>query len=252
MIFACVVCLPLVLKNASKAALNSFHVLNFCLLVLASILFGGKLIHYLQYRFAIGFLPPSSVALFSPAFFQKSLSSISGLLSGFILIAIYCRCYRLPLLRTLDFLFPYAMLGYAVMRIFGCFMAGCCFGIPTDFPLAVTFPPATPAGQWFPGTKLHPVQLYYGISAIAIFFFLRIIDKRHLKDGDTALFGLMLYGFMNFMLAFFRGDYTLKITFLILDLRIGQFFHGLLFLFSSLTMTSRKIFERYNKAMPKS
>jgi len=70
-------------------------------------------------------------------------SSIYGaFLVVFPLIWLYARSQRASPLRFLDGGAPAMALGEAMTRV-GCFLNGCCYGIPWNGPLAVVFPPAS-------------------------------------------------------------------------------------------------------------
>lgn len=51
----------------------------------------------------------------------------------------------------------------------GCFLAGCCHGLPTTLPWGVTYPQGTPAELAFgPGVAVHPYPLYEAALLTAI------------------------------------------------------------------------------------
>lgn len=113
-------------------------------------------------------------------------------------------------LRYADAAVPGVALGYAVYRI-GCFINGCCFGIPTDLPWGVTFGPGTEAfaSQVAQGLisseaartlSVHPTQLYHAALGLAAFFILR----RH--SGSRLALALALYGGGRFGIEFFRAE----------------------------------------------
>lgn len=108
---------------------------------------------------------------------------------------------------TADICGPAIALGQAIGRI-GCFMAGCCYGRPTELPWAVTF--TDPAAAEIVGTPLgiplHPVQLYESFSCLALFFFLVWLSRRKRFDGQVILAYSMLYAVIRFFLEFVRGD----------------------------------------------
>jgi phosphatidylglycerol:prolipoprotein diacylglycerol transferase len=62
--------------------------------------------------------------------------ALAGASLAFILFA---RRHKLPMLATADLVAPSLAIGLAFGRI-GCFLNGCCYGGPTDWPWAVTFP----------------------------------------------------------------------------------------------------------------
>jgi phosphatidylglycerol:prolipoprotein diacylglycerol transferase len=87
----------------------------------------------------------------------------------------------------------------------GCFLAGCCYGKPTDSWLGVTFSDASCYADP-KNTPLHPTQLYeatYIFIVLVILFYLR--DKRRFY-GQLFLIYLSLYAIGRSILELFRGD----------------------------------------------
>lgn len=99
------------------------------------------------------------------------------LLATFTAIAL-AGLWKLPLWRLADSAVPALVVGQVLMRT-GCFLRGCCFGLPTDLPWGVTFPMGSPAWtqQLLDGTTgifgfmgevrpVHPTQLYEMAGAV--------------------------------------------------------------------------------------
>lgn len=82
----------------------------------------------------------------------------------------------------------------------GCFLAGCCYGKPTDSILGVYFPDNIPAGIFHDNEKCLPTQLFEALSLIIIF----LIVQRCRKKFDVYI---ALYAVARFIIEFFRGDY---------------------------------------------
>ena len=87
----------------------------------------------------------------------------------------------------------------------GCFMAGCCYGKPTESFLGVTFTDV--ACQARPlNVPLHPTQLYeafYIFAVMIVLLFLRRVKRFY---GQLFLVYLMLYAVGRFILEYLRGD----------------------------------------------
>jgi phosphatidylglycerol:prolipoprotein diacylglycerol transferase len=60
----------------------------------------------------------------------------------------------------------------------GCFLNGCCFGRPTSGPFGMVFPEGSQAGSVFPGTAIHPTQLYVVADNLLIVGLLLLIERR--------------------------------------------------------------------------
>jgi len=84
----------------------------------------------------------------------------------------------------------------------GCFMAGCCYGIPYDGPLAVVFPEGSFAIH---GIKLFPVQLVEAVCLILISLIVFILTVK-VKSRFTVEAYLILYSILRFFLEHYRYD----------------------------------------------
>ena len=119
----------------------------------------------------------------------------------------YIRRKRLPLLPTADFLIVGLPLGHAFGRI-GCFLAGCCYGRPTDMPWGVTFTdPHSLVAPELLGMHLHPTQLYEAAGNLILFFLLHRAYKKPHRAGSVLVKYVLGYSVMRFIIEFFRGDF---------------------------------------------
>lgn len=84
----------------------------------------------------------------------------------------------------------------------GCFMAGCCYGIPYDGIGATVFPENSFA---ISGIKLFPVQLAEAIGLFCIFGIMLILKVKYNIKHMVELYCL-LYAVLRFILEFFRYD----------------------------------------------
>ena len=113
---------------------------------------------------------------------------LGGLLGGAIFTLLFLLTQRLPL-RTFEFSLVPLLLGHSLGRV-GCFLAGCCFGTPTEHPWSVHLHQA----------NRHPVQLYEALLLLMLAWFLE--KKSHAK----LIHYLGGYGILRFFLEYFRGD----------------------------------------------
>ena len=140
--------------------------------------------------------------------------SIFGFIAA-VLVGVYCysRILKLDFLRLLDYVCVVIPFWQALGRV-GCFMRGCCFGLPSlhCLPWAVTFTnPDAAVPREFLGVPLHPAQLYeaVGDTLLAAFLYaiiLRRIEKGRLPRGFVCAVYLAGYGILRFVLEWFRGD----------------------------------------------
>jgi phosphatidylglycerol:prolipoprotein diacylglycerol transferase len=139
-----------------------------------------------------------------------------GVLAAVPAALVYALVRRMRFLPLFDAAAPALSLGHLWGRI-GCFMAGCCYGSPSDLPWAVSFPPRSVAflemledGRLPPGSHetvpLHPTQLYEAGSELAILAALLVMARARRFPGQVAGLYLVLYAVARFLLEITRGD----------------------------------------------
>lgn len=145
---------------------------------------------------------------------------IGGLLVGVAVGAYILLKANVKLSLYMDLIIPQIALAQGFGRI-GCFMAGCCYGKPTDSAIGVTFPSEAIAPS---GVSLLPTQLFSSVGNFLIFLILLLLSdfaSVHLSLKDrtgeegkrfllkpmtiTGLY-LFLYGFGRFFIEFLRDD----------------------------------------------
>lgn len=84
----------------------------------------------------------------------------------------------------------------------GCFFAGCCYGVESNFGIA-TYLNTSPAHY---GISRFPVQLFEALVNLLIFALLLFLFKRKKLLGKLTFLYLALYAPARFVLEFFRGD----------------------------------------------
>lgn len=142
-----------------------------------------------------------------------SLVRAGGVFYGGLIAAVavglwLVRRYKLPAWTTGDLMAPGIALGHIVGR-FGCLMAGCCYGRPTDVAWAITFTDplaATNVGTPL-GIPLHPTQLYDAGAELIILGLLLFTERKGRPFAGRTFWGyLLLYGISRFIIEFYRGD----------------------------------------------
>ncbi|MEF2144434.1 MAG: prolipoprotein diacylglyceryl transferase [Desulfovibrionaceae bacterium] len=187
------------IREARLAELDTNVVPDLALIIVISAMLGARLLH---------------VLLELPHFLEHPLEAFmiwrGGLVfSGGLFLAVavslwFMKRRHQPLFRWLDVAAPAITLGQAIGRI-GCFFAGCCYGLPTNAPWAVTFhDPACLAPLNIP---LHPTQLYHSVTALVIFGILVISRKLFKTPGQRMGLYLVLYPASRFVIEFYRDDY---------------------------------------------
>lgn len=131
-----------------------------------------------------------------------------GLIAAVAVALWLVRRYGLSMWTTADLFAPGIALGHVIGR-FGCLLAGCCYGRPTDVPWAITFTdPAAAANVGTPlGIPLHPTQLYDAGAELLIMVLLLATERRgRTFAGRTFWLYILLYGVSRFIIEFYRGD----------------------------------------------
>ena len=108
---------------------------------------------------------------------------------------------------------PYVPIAQAFGRL-GCFFNGCCHGVVSTVPWALSFPPGSPAAGRYPladGTQwsehVHPTQIYSVVLLLAMSAIMLFIRAKW-KPFAGFMFPLyfILYGIKRFIVECFRGD----------------------------------------------
>ncbi len=123
-----------------------------------------------------------------------------ALLGGWL----YCLWRKQKFWRLADLVTPSIPLGYAITRI-GCFLNGCCYGVPTDLPWGVVFPDANIGGI---PTPRHPTQLYAIAANLVIFAIIAKLSQRTRPTGHLFLIYLLFYSIYRFFIEFLRRGAT--------------------------------------------
>jgi phosphatidylglycerol:prolipoprotein diacylglycerol transferase len=186
-------------RLAGRAGIPAFDAFAASVLALAFGLLGAKAM-YLAVT-----LPERDVSEWaSIALAPSGLVFYGGLLGGAAAAVSYLRAYQIDVLGFVDAAVPGLAIGHAFGRI-GCFMAGCCYGRPTDLPWGVRFP-ASPFFAGPVGVPLHPVQLYEAGAELGLAGLCGWLAGRT-RRGSSVLTWLFGYSALRLALELFlRGD----------------------------------------------
>lgn len=116
---------------------------------------------------------------------------------------LYVRRAGLPAWRVGDAAAPSMALGVGIGRL-GCFLNGCCYGVPTTLPWGIKFPPESYSSSVFPGETLHPSQLYMSAAGFLLFFVLLRLDRKRRFDGWLFWSYIALDAGLRFLIDFTR------------------------------------------------
>jgi phosphatidylglycerol:prolipoprotein diacylglycerol transferase len=196
--------------DARRRGLPATFVLDFYLAALVGSLLGGELLHLvtLADRF---WLMPERLAT-GDALGLVFFGSASGLFAGMAWLG---RRWNRSTAELAGLAVTWGMPAHVIGRI-GCFLAGCCFGAPTDLPWGVSFPEGSVA--WAEPSiprvdrltvALHPVQLY---EAAGLLVLAGAMVAFRLRRGIETAWGAqtarwaVAYGLLRIATEVFRAD----------------------------------------------
>ncbi len=144
------------------------------------------------------------------AFWQGGFAVLGSLIGVLSVAPWYLKKHGIPLLPFLDLIALYAPLLQGISRI-GCFLAGCCYGKPTQAWWAITYENQACTAPLH--IALHPSQLYSAALLLGIFCLLYFFLQKRIKNN-----GQLLCCYIFFMATersitdFFRGDQSYSVS----------------------------------------
>ena len=193
--------------NARRIAFDEEQFWDMFAAIIIGAVLGGKLLYVLLFWSGFG-----------DTFFGRLWGVLRDFRSGFVYFgglagAIgagywYLRKNSLEFLAAADMMAPAIALGHTIGRI-GCFMAGCCYGSPTNSILGVRFTdPDCLVPSYYQGVRLHPVQLYESLGNLILFIGLHqmFMERNRFRKGAVFMAYGCGYAFLRFWLEFLRGD----------------------------------------------
>jgi len=230
-------------KYAKKFNENPQNIVDLCLYVMISSIFGARLFYVIDNH---SYYMSNPVEIFY--IHEGGLIFYGGLIFGLGTAVVFLKAKHQNIFKYMDILAPSLALGQAIGRI-GCFLNGCCYGRIVYNPklsfLAVKFPKVTeiienPKGHFYhqiigsPAYIDHlkhsfisendlfslnvvPTQLISAGMNLIIFFILVWLFKRYRFFGHIISSYLILYSTNRFFIEFLRGDnppiYPVSLTF---------------------------------------
>ncbi len=123
---------------------------------------------------------------------------IGGVLTFLIVYFIFRKKFKNTLFNVLSIIPPCIVIAHAFGRV-GCFLAGCCYGKPTDSIWGVYFPSRPTAGVVFP-TNLYEAIFLFVLFAVLLFLLIKFKFKYNLP------LYCVCYGVFRFLIEYLRGD----------------------------------------------
>lgn len=236
----CIVGLIVTVKIGKSLDVSKQQVMDMGFVMILSAIIGSRLL-YVLINFPYYLQHPLDVF----KIWQGGLV-FSGALIGVIgTMFWYVKRYGLTMWTFGDLWAPAAALGQAIGRI-GCFMAGCCYGKPTQVKWAVTF--TNPKSLAPLDVALHPTQVYSTLSGTIIFLVLLVLHRKRKFEGQVLLWFLILHSTARLFLERFRGDDRGLV--LGGDITVTQLVAILILIASVIALIVRKT--RWEKGLPRS
>lgn len=150
--------------------------------------------------------------------FKGGLAYYGGFIFGTIAALIFMKRRGMNVLFTSDTIGYGTAIGLFLGRI-GCFLNGCCFGLPTDSFIGVHFPKGSAAFAEMANAGIVdrakdtltpaviPTQLIESIFSLLLFFYLYLFLRRHKRyDGQIIIHFTSIYAVFRFMIEYLRND----------------------------------------------
>ncbi|MHB0999730.1 MAG: prolipoprotein diacylglyceryl transferase [Armatimonadota bacterium] len=199
---------------ARRTSINPEHAVDVILISVLAGVFGAHIVSILLDLPFYWQNPGEIVGLWkgilSPSGGLRGLSFHGGLIGGVGAAYIYTRRKKINFTEMLDLCTPGLAIGYGITRI-GCFLNGCCYGVPTDLPWGVRFDADALSHQLTPPS--HPTQLYAFGASIVIYMILVAVEKRRKFAGQVFLSYIAAYSVYRFLNEFLRRGVTAEVWF---------------------------------------
>lgn len=184
----------LIYGRASRFHLDKDKAIDLAIIILIAGVIGARAV-YILLNMDYYLANPVEIVYLS----RGGLVWYGGFLAGMSALIFYIRKKGLDFWNVTDLFAPYIALAQGFGRI-GCFLNGCCYGIPapSGHIFAVTFP--------YENIPRYPTEIYSMLALFLIFALLSLWqDKRHFV-GEIFLGYCILYSSKRFLIEFLRGD----------------------------------------------
>jgi phosphatidylglycerol---prolipoprotein diacylglyceryl transferase len=161
---------------------------------------------------------PAQADCFAWAYFWAGgLTYYGGFIGASLMAVLVLRRDRFPFWKAADMAGFAVPLGLGFGRM-GCLLAGCCYGLKSEGPLALSFPPRSPASEaefkvhdlgsaseW--SHRVLPTQIFESALCLGIAAFCLLwVHGRKRYDGQVFAAFLALYALGRFLLEYLRDD----------------------------------------------
>lgn len=192
------------LNRAKRAGIDQNLIVDLAFVVLVASLVGSRFFYVIYHTEEFS---DNLLNIINP--FQSGYVGIAGLsMMGGVVLAIvsafgFFYFKRKSPWSVFDVMIPMFALGIGITRI-GCFLNGCCFGLPSHGSCGVVFPPESLAGYMNPGVPLIPTQLFEAVAGVVILALVLWSERFKRFDGHSFWITVGLYSIWRFIIDFYR------------------------------------------------
>lgn len=185
--------------SRAKKLADKATIINIITVGILSGIIGGRLLY-----FATNFFHHQLQITAIGKLWDGGFSVLGSIIAITVSITTYLHYKQLPILELLDVAGLYGGLLQGIARI-GCFLSGCCYGIPTTVPWAVTYTHSECKAPLY--IPLHPVQLYSTIIYFLLFLFFYYKVQKWCTNPGQLIFGYIACATTErFLIDYARGD----------------------------------------------
>jgi phosphatidylglycerol:prolipoprotein diacylglycerol transferase len=193
-VLAIVAVIAISLREAKRVGLAEDHIYSMGLWAIIGGVLVSRLFHVID-KWDYYMANPAQIIGFA------GLTVYGAVLGALLAVLIYCWVKKLSFWQVGDVVAPGAILGQAIGRI-GCFINGCCYGLPTSLPWGVVY---TNPDSYCPlGESVQPTQIYHLIWNLIGFGILWSLRRRIKPRGSLFLLYLALYAVGDLSIRFVR------------------------------------------------
>ncbi|HNT30613.1 MAG TPA: prolipoprotein diacylglyceryl transferase [bacterium] len=190
------------LRRAKIYGIATYHLENLFILTTLAGLAGARLYHVILEWGYYSRDPAEIINLRA-----GGLAIHGAILGALIVLILYARKTKIPLLPICDLTAPSLALGQAIGS-WGNFFTQELYGKPTDLPWKIYIEPAHRLPEYYYVNYYHPTFLYESLLSLSAALLLFIISRKLQNKSPGLIFGLycICYGFIRFTMEMIRID----------------------------------------------